>query len=818
MMKKWNGAKRVLASLLVVGMLAGSTVVSFAETEGMPQESMQLETEEMPQESVQPETEAPEEETAPKEAWKAGRTFFQEGAFSDQPITSMEDAAQVLSQMSEQIGTDERTHFEPWRALTDTNGNNYYVFRQMYGDVTVSGGAVKVVTDADGKMLGLVSSLETKLPEEAPKEEITAQEAEAVVDRKMKETGHEKIEIMGDFTEKVILPVNLELDPESQDEKEEVRFVWVVYTNNDSSSLGKGSDLPYLAHYVGMDGEYLYSLPTIIPNDEAGDTGFGSSYVFEFMEPAQYTGTVTLSDGTEKEISIELMRDSRTGMYYLGNLERRIVVADCWEFLYNKGNVVLEASPDNTGWDSTCLLSLYNYCRAWDYYNAIGWKGGDGLGTPIMILKDYCDREHEPVDNAAYAGLYYGWQMFLSSSANDFSQCLDVLGHEFTHCVTGSVMTYNAYSNDYGAINEAMSDIQGNICEMLMGATEDTTWELGENSSNPVRNMSDPHKYQQPEYSWDLYYTPEVKTPTAINDRGGVHTNSSLLNQVAWMLCEKGMTLEEARAFWFAVDCSMVPGTDYAQLSQLMPWVLKNVGLEKYTDALEEAITVTKIRDNTRPESFPEDQALITLELPDTQLFRDGNWALQILSVDADRVAQQYDKIINNKEDGAGALDELGKIMWDNALSALISDEGKAAIGEELGKWLRKYFDGTLTLTNAGAGADGRTIQVVSRPGYTIPLLMYMKFNPTSVNPEKIGFAIYIMGQWIDVTGQLTLTEAEMEQYANELVEMFENSNEEVFYKIEAGTVNEIPTEGLGQVAPLDANHFNEMVEEGRAE
>ena len=251
MMKKWNGAKRVLASLLVVGMLAGSTVVSFAETEGVPQESMQLETEEMPQESVQPETEAPEEETAPKEAWKAGRTFFQEGAFSDQPITSMEDAAQVLSQMSEQIGTDERTHFEPWRALTDTNGNNYYVFRQMYGDVTVSGSAVKVVTDADGKMLGLVSSLETKLPEEAPKEEITAQEAEAVVDRKMKETGHEKIEIMGDFTEKVILPVNLELDPESQDEKEEVRFVWVVYTNNDSSSMGKGSDLPYLAHYVG---------------------------------------------------------------------------------------------------------------------------------------------------------------------------------------------------------------------------------------------------------------------------------------------------------------------------------------------------------------------------------------------------------------------------------------------------------------------------------------------------------------------------------------------------------------------------------------
>ena len=103
------------------------------------------------------------------------------------------------------------------------------------------------------------------------------------------------------------------------------------------------------------------------------------------------------------------------------------------------------------------------------------------------------------MDNAAYAGKFYGWQTFLSSSVNDFAQCLDVAAHEFTHCVTGTVMTYNAYKNDYGAINEAISDIQGNLCEMLAGATEDNTWLIGENSLNTVRSMSDPHLFQQPE-------------------------------------------------------------------------------------------------------------------------------------------------------------------------------------------------------------------------------------------------------------------------------------------------------------------------------
>ena len=511
-----------------------------------------------------------------------GRVTLIDGATVDTPVTDFDAASAVVDGVLDQLGGDERTVLDPWRVLTDANGNHYYVFQQMCNNTTVLGGAVKVITDPSGHMLALTSSIVNDLPEADEAEPISAEQAEQIVlDRYMQEE-QKALTVVEGATDRIILPLILEIDMEEEEEAGS-RYVWVVYTDNPDAAEARSADLPWLAHYVTMAGEYLYSLPTMQPGDEAGATGFDASYVFDFMEPVNYTGTVALSTGDEMEISIDLMRDARTGVYYLGNLERRIVVADFYETVYNH-NMTLVSSTTNDDWDSLALLSLYNYSRAWDYYNEIGWVGGDGRGTPMMILKGFCASDQTPVDNAAYAGAAYaGWEMFLASDVNDFSQCLDVLGHEFTHCVTGNVMTYAPYLNDYGAINEAMSDIQGNLCEMLMGATEDDTWLIAENSkASGIRSMSDPHAYKQPEYTWDIYYVTNVKSPTSINDLGGVHGNSSLLAKVAWQLCaEGGMSLEDARAFWFAADCAMVPGTDYAQLSELMPVILRAQELDQ---------------------------------------------------------------------------------------------------------------------------------------------------------------------------------------------------------------------------------------------
>lgn len=330
-----------------------------------------------------------------------------DGTCVETPIDSIESAAEVVFSVLDQLGGDERTDIEPWRELTDAFGNRYFVFQQMFDNTTVLGGSVKVITDRNGNMLGLTSSIVTGLLEAQETEGVTAAHAEQIVLDHALETRQQALAIQEGLTNRMILPVALEVDVEAEDD-EGSRYVWVVYTNNPDSSLERSSDLPYLAHYVTLAGEYLYSLPTIIPGDETSTSGFDAGYVFEFMEPADYTGYVDLSTGGELEISVTVMRDKRTGMYYLGNLERRIVVGDCWEFLYNGGRVVLESRPDNLEWDQVGLLTLYHYCRAYDYYREIGWIGGDGLGSPILVLNNYCDIDHEPVDNAAYVGNYLG--------------------------------------------------------------------------------------------------------------------------------------------------------------------------------------------------------------------------------------------------------------------------------------------------------------------------------------------------------------------------------------------------------------------------
>ena len=721
------------------------------------------------------------------------RVTFVDGKCTDEPVKSMDDAAQVVLSMLGLLGGDERVQFEPWRTLTDTVGNTYYVFRQMYAGTTVLNGAVKVITDSDGNMTALSSSIETELPEVETSDGITAEEAENLVLKYAEENSMPDLTLMPEFTDKIILPVVLSVNDDGEDS--ESRFVWVVYSNNPKTHPNQSTELPYLAHYVDMSGSYLYSLATILPGDTAGATGFDTDYVFGFMEPAEYTGYVDLSDGTEKEITVTLMKDKRTGMYYLGNIDRKIVAADCWEFLYNNGNVRLVASPDNLEWDQVALLSFYNYCRAYDYYKEIGWIGGNGLDTPIMILNNFCDENHIQVDNAAFMGNYLGWSLFAASLANDYSQCLDVIAHEFTHCVTGSVMTYNSYMNDYGAINEGMSDVQGEICEqMLDDVAEDDRWILGNNSLTPIRSMSDPHRFGQPEFSWDLYYKPEVQTPTGINDYGGVHTNSSLLNNVAYrLIADGGMSLEEARAFWFAVDCSMVPGTDYAQLSELLPWVMKAQGMDQYQTALQKAIDATRLGISEMPDFFDNDRALVKLVLPDNENFTDSNWAMQIFSVDVhgffDKVVQIYNQVISGdysalpqtlQELMTGEMEEEeepeptpepeDKGFWNSLFEVLSNPESFITIPEptpepeteseltpeqekELSDWLREEFLVYFYSNMSSAGQDGQTVYMMSRPGRTIPLLLHMSFQNESGIPDQVVVAIFINNRWYNLPG-----------------------------------------------------------------
>ena len=787
-----------------------------------------------------------------------GRVTFVDGTCSDSLVKNAEDAAQVVASLMSLIGAGDGMEFVPWREITDPMGNIYYIFQQMYGDTTVCGGAVKVITDAGGNMIALSSSVEPGMPAAEERESITAEEAERLVADREAEVSGLGLDVLSQFTGKVILPSVLEFDLENEDSSS--RFAWVVYTNNPSGNVRTGSDLPYLAHYVSMTGEYLYSIPAITPDDEAGRSGYDYSYVFEFMEPAEYTGYVDLSDGSEKEISVTVMRDRRTGMYYLGNIERRIVVAQCYDFLYNGGQLVLESSQDNLEWDQVGLMSLYNYCRAYDYYKEIGWVSGDGEGTPILVLNNFCDDHYNGINNACYVGKIYGMQCFAASVINDFSQCLDVIAHEFTHCVTGSVMTYNSYMNDYGAINEAMSDIQGKNCAMMAGDADITDWILGSGSVTPARSMSDPHLFHQPEFSWDLYYIPNVKEPGNSNDHGGVHFNSSMLNMISYYLVEDGgMTLDEARTFWFMTDLAMVPQTDYTQLSELLPWVLKAAGMEQYNDVLTEAIEKTRLGEHDMPETIGEDRAVLKVSLPDTEAFDTGNWMMALTSVKVNqliaRVMTIFSQLMNGdysalpesvqllleeeqeaREQPEKSVGDIAGTVITSVLEVLTSMSGEETqaetdeiseyerkseeILEDVVTWIREEMREMVVSAYGFAGQDGSTLTMIVTPGRTIPFLQHVKFNEGSQTPDQVVMAVYICGKWYSMS-QDQFEDMEIESKRFSLEDLPSGLVEDVFGKdyenlagirnlddaldlftvnIRGGEIVELSSEGLDQV------------------
>ena len=759
-------------------------------------------------------------------AYKEGNSVtFIGGTATASPVLNEEDATRVAERLIPLAGGDDRTRFVPWRTLRDTAGNTYYVFQQVYGDSVVQGGAMKIIVDGNGTMHGMTASIVSELPETEDSEGISAEEAEKIV--MQHEAGDDAPSLLAEVTRKIVLPVERELDPEADEIP--TRFVWAVCTTNPDTE--SAMDFPYMAHYVTLDGEYLYNLPTMLPADSAADEGYDAEYFFAHMEPVSYTGYVDWSDGTEKEITVNLMRDTRTGTYYLGNLEHRILVADCWEFLFNHGNVVPESSEDNREWDQVGLMSLYNYCRAFDYFREVGWEGPDGKNTPILVLKDFCDEEHHPVDNAAYAGKIYGWQCFLSSSANDLSQCLDVAAHEFTHGVTDAVVTYNSYTNDFGAINEAMSDIHGNLCEMLAQDTEDESWTLGEHSLEAVRSMSDPHRYSQPEYTWDLYYDDGVKEPTEINDRGGVHTNSSLLNYTAYLLCASGMPLEDARAYWFAADCAMVPGSDYPQLRVLLPWVLHIAGMDRYQEALTGALETTRMGENTVSELTAEEYGRIVLNLPDTEVFNNGKWFLSAVTLNPEGFSELFEQFFSDLENGT--TDDyprsLLNIFSDEDVE---SEENTDQEDEEAREWLRNQMQDIFFMSDAAAGQDGHTISMTTIPGHLIPVLMYIDVLPNSDQISQMKIVAWTGSRWVDLTALLAFVTGAREVHFRDVVrEIFETGlpldllhliltckkpsdlGDALAFRVQKGETVELPATGLEAVT-LESNMHNPDTEQ----
>ena len=164
-----------------------------------------------------------------------------------------------------------------------------------------------------------------------------------------------------------------------------------------------------------------------------------------------------------------------------------------------------------------------------------------------------------------------------------------------------------------------------------------------------------------------------------------------------------------------------------------------------------------------------------SIRLPDDERFMDGNWALVILSVNLDGLADKIDAILNEtgeyataktefleifglSEEKIQALTELYESIGPEVGDELINEaldilgiEDLNDISDKLNEWYRKYLSDLFYFGTGAAGQDGRTVRMVCRPGLTVPILVRFEFDSITQTPVTLGAAVYTLNSWHDL-------------------------------------------------------------------
>ncbi|NGO10892.1 M4 family metallopeptidase [Streptomyces sp. HC44] len=193
------------------------------------------------------------------------------------------------------------------------------------------------------------------------------------------------------------------------------------------------------------------------------------------------------------------------------------------------------------------------------YLKALNRSSLDGNGLPLLASVHF-DQNY---DNAFWDGEQMVFGDGDGITFGDFTQSLDVIGHELTHGVTQYTANLE-YVGQSGALNEHLSDVFGSLVEQYTKGqtTAQANWLIGEELLLPgvagvaLRSMkapgtayNDPVLGQdpQPAHMRDYVYT--------FFDHGGVHINSGIPNHAFYLAATQlgGYAWDHVGRIWYDV-------------------------------------------------------------------------------------------------------------------------------------------------------------------------------------------------------------------------------------------------------------------------
>lgn len=191
----------------------------------------------------------------------------------------------------------------------------------------------------------------------------------------------------------------------------------------------------------------------------------------------------------------------------------------------------ITSSSSVSGWLPDGVSAAFALSQTFDYYRQrLGRNSIDGQGGTMFGVVRYDVNLHNAKWNT---------QAMLFGDAEPYAAQMDVVAHELTHGVT----QYSAslvYQDQSGALNEAFSDIFGEMVEAWTYGTND--WVIGEGLSSPLRSLSNPGSLQfsgRPyPATMSQFIAPgdPILSNYQLADHGGVHENSTIIGHAFFML------------------------------------------------------------------------------------------------------------------------------------------------------------------------------------------------------------------------------------------------------------------------------------------
>ena len=370
----------------------------------------------------------------------------------------------------------------------------------------------------------------------------------------------------------------------------------------------------YLKIVTDDSGQVLGITSSLVQDmDDAGwdyseeEEGFDLPEKFSGFEPDTFESVIETEVFPEGiEVTVPLIIDPETGTRYLADIDRQLICIDLAK-LEQVGDrqEIMPIDLDSELVDDSQLVTYYMVTQVYDYFAKYGWYGPNGKDQPSMLQ---FDTSGETNGNASYAHFQDGFHVFNFGINDAASQALQVIGHEFFHGVSDTNLI-GPYTNETGALNEALSDMVGNAIEtdIQQYSPEENKW---------LQTFLQLHTYQNPIYVWDEYYTPKSDYPDTYNDEGSVHHNSTIISILAWAMYEAGMTPQDVFTFWFTFDLLLTPNTDFAETAVRVPWIAEIAGYSDYAALLKRVIETLRMENNELPDELPEHQGLIRFDNP----------------------------------------------------------------------------------------------------------------------------------------------------------------------------------------------------------